>query len=350
AARAASRPAVIRTVDMIEMYEQVERAIQALRFFQRDRHYVVRDGEVVIVDEFTGRLAEGRRWREGIHQAVEAKEHLEISPPTEQAARVTVQDFFRRYPHMAGMTGTIARSGAELRQIYSLDVCEIPTHRPPRRRQLPDAVFGSSAAKFQAVVREIEKVHATGRPVLVGTRSIDKSEALSQLLDAAGVPHQVLNAHHIASEAEIVAAAGRKGKVTIATNMAGRGTDIKLGPGVEELGGLHVICTELHDSARIDRQLIGRCGRQGDPGSFRQYLALDDDILTNGLSADTAAHYAALGAQSEKRFDQLAALFAQAQAAVEKQHAQQRRMLMHVEDERKRMHTRMGLDPYLDAA
>jgi preprotein translocase subunit SecA len=322
-----------------------------LREFHRDRQYVVRDGEVVIVDEFTGRLAEGRRWRDGIHQAIEAKESLKVSPPTNQAARVTVQEFFHRYPQVAGMTGTVASGGPELKRIYGLGAAIIPTNRPPQRRQLPTAVFGHAAAKWAAVVKEIETVHKIGRPVLVGTRSIDKSEIISTLLTDAGIEHQVLNARHVAEEAEIVAAAGRKGKVTIATNMAGRGTDIKLGPGVEELGGLHVICTEMHDSARIDRQLIGRCGRQGDPGTFRQYLALDDDILREGLGPEEAARLAKHGeakSVKENRFDHLAANFAKAQAKVERQHYRQRRMLMHQEKERKEMHVRMGLDPYLD--
>jgi preprotein translocase subunit SecA len=263
-----------------------------------------------------------------------------------------VQEFFHRYPHVAGMTGTVASGGPELKRIYSLGWASIPTNRPPRRRQLPTAVFGSAAAKWAAVVKEIATVHKIGRPVLVGTRSIDKSDTISCMLTDAGIEHQVLNARHVAAEAEIVAAAGRQGKVTIATNMAGRGTDIKLGPGVEDLGGLHVICTEMHDSARIDRQLIGRCGRQGDPGTYRQYLALDDEILREGLGADEAARLAKQGEAASatgNRFDHLAALFAKAQASVERQHYRQRRMLMHQEKERKEMHVRMGLDPYLDA-
>jgi preprotein translocase subunit SecA len=349
--RQSPRPAVLYNWDVVEAYQHVERAVQVLREFHRDRQYVVRDGEVVIVDEFTGRLAEGRRWRDGIHQAIEAKEGLKVSPPTNQAARVTVQEFFHRYPHVAGMTGTVASGGPELKRIYSLGSAIIPTNRPPRRRQLPTAVFPCAEAKWAAVVKEIATVHEIGRPVLVGTRTIDKSEIIARLLSAAGIEHQVLNARHVSAEADIVAAAGRKGKVTIATNMAGRGTDIKLGAGVEELGGLHVICTELHDSARIDRQLIGRCGRQGDPGTFRQYLALDDDILHEGLGADEAARLAKQGAAESargKRFDHLAGLFAKAQANVERQHYRQRRLLMHQEKERKEMHVRMGLDPYLD--
>jgi preprotein translocase subunit SecA len=203
-------------------------------------------------------------------------------------------------------------------------------------------------ARWHAVVSEIIKVHDVGRPVLVGTRSIDKSELLSRMLSDVGLDHQVLNARHIALEAEIVAAAGQHGKVTIATNMAGRGTDIKLGPGVEELGGLHVICTEKHDSARIDRQLIGRCGRQGDPGSYRQFMAMDDDILREAFGTAKAKDYAALGRDSNERFDSYAPVFAKAQAIVERQHYRQRRLLMYHEKERKKMQQRMGMDPYLD--
>ena len=348
-ARSIARPKNLQGCDIVEMYQHLERAIHVQRNLHRDRHYVLRDGEVVIVDEFTGRLAEGRRWRDGIHQAVEAKEGLAISPPTAQAARVTIQEFFQRYPQVAGMTGTIANSGPELKRIYGLRGATIPTHRPPQRKQLPTAVFSGATAKWAATVKEIAKVHELGRPVLVGTRSIDKSDIVSRLLHDAGIAHQVLNARHIAEEAEIVGRAGERGKVTIATNMAGRGTDIKLGPGVEALGGLHVICTEMHDSARIDRQLIGRCGRQGDPGSYRFLLALDDDILTDGLGADKADELARRGeSRSDGRFDELAPLFAKAQAAVEREHYRGRRLLMYHEKERKQMQLRMGLDPYLD--
>jgi len=348
AVRAQPRPELLRGCDMLDVYEHVELAVHVERNLQRDRHYVLRDGEVVIVDEFTGRLAEGRRWRDGIHQAVEAREGLEISPPTAQAARVTIQEYVRRYPHVAGMTGTVANSGRELQHIYGMRSAEIPTHRPPRRKQLPTAVFGNAAAKWAAVVREIAKVHQLQRPVLVGTRSIDTSELLSQKLADEGIEHQVLNARRIAEEANIVAAAGQRGKVTIATNMAGRGTDIKLGPGVEEIGGLHVICTEKHDSARIDRQLIGRCGRQGDPGSYRFFLALDDEILSQGLGPDKAEQYARRGRDSAKRFDDLAPLLDKAQAAVEREHYRQRRLLIYHERQRKEIQGRMGLDPYLD--
>jgi len=310
---------------------------------------VVRDGEVVIVDEFTGRLAEGRKWREGIHQAVEAMAGVEVTVETGQAARITVQDFFLRYERLAGMTGTAMDSARELRKIYRCCVLPIPTNRPAIRQRLPARVFGTTETKWQAVVDEICRLHAEGRPVLIGTRSIDKSELLSNMLEARGVEHQVLNANHIEAEADIVACAGLGAKVTVSTNMAGRGTDIKLGDGIADLGGLHVICTEMHDAGRIDRQLIGRCGRQGDPGTFRQYLALDDDLLLVGLGPDKSRKFKELGDNSDIQFDPYAPLFAKAQKKVERRHFRQRKSLMYFEKERKKMQRRMGQDPYLDS-
>ncbi|CAN0449484.1 unnamed protein product, partial [Hapterophycus canaliculatus] len=284
--RALPKSDLVRTMGLVDLYEYIERSVKVHREFLLNRQYVIRPSEkdpevdeIVIVDEFTGRLAEGRKWRDGIHQAIEAKEGIEISVPTGQAARITVQDLFLRYPHLAGMTGTAATSARELAKIYRTPVVRVPTNRPPQRKQLPSRVFGTTQSKFEAIAKEVAEVHASGRPVLIGTRSIDKSVLLSELLDDLKIEHEVLNANNVEREAEIVAAAGGIGKVTVATNMAGRGTDIKLADEVETLGGMHVICTELHDAARIDRQLIGRCGRQGDQGSYRQYLSLDDDIL-----------------------------------------------------------------------
>ena len=282
--RTLAKPEAMDTVGMFHIYHYVERAIKVDREFKLDRQYVVLDGEVVIVDEFTGRLSEGRKWRDGIHQAVEAKEGVEVTVETGQAARVTVQDFFLRFENLAGMTGTARASARELRKIYKCRVILVPTNRPLIRKRLPDMVFGNEDAKWVAVVEEVCRLHAQGRPVLIGTRSIDKSEHLSRLLEEQGIEHRILNAHHVETEADIVARAGLPGKVTVSTNMAGRGTDIKLGEGIAELGGLHVICTEMHDSARIDWQLRGRCGRQGDPGTHRQYLALDDELLYEGLN------------------------------------------------------------------
>jgi preprotein translocase subunit SecA len=336
-------------VGMVNIYQYIERAILVDREYHLDRQYVVRDGEIVIVDEFTGRLSEGRKWRAGIHQAVEAKQGVEVTVETGQAARITVQDFFLRYEHLAGMTGTAMGSCRELRRIYRCHVLPIPTNRPAIRKRLPDCVFGREDAKWAAIVEEICKEHEVGRPILIGTRSIDKSEHLSKLLTEAGIEHQVLNANHIAAEADMVAMAGRIGKVTVSTNMAGRGTDIKLGEGVTPLGGLHVICTEMHDSSRIDRQLIGRCGRQGDPGTFRQYLGLDDDLLLAGLGPDKSRKLKELGEQSDGPFDHLGRLFFKAQRKIERRHFSQRKSMMYFEKERKKMQRQMGQDPYLDS-
>ncbi len=236
------KPDEMHAVGMFSIYEYIERAIKVEREFFRDRQYVVRDGEIVIVDEFTGRAAEGRKWRAGLHQAVEAAEDdVEVTAEAGQAARITVQDYFLLYPHLAGMTGTGITSAGELRKIYKLRVLHIPTNRPAIRERWPDRVFGTEDEKWHAIVDEVCELHASGRPILIGTRSIDKSEILSRMLKQKGIRHDVLNANHIEEEAEIVAKAGHTGRVTVSTNMAGRGTDIKLGEGVTELGGLHVI-------------------------------------------------------------------------------------------------------------
>ena len=342
------KPEVLAAVGLFDLYEYVERAVKVSRDFIRDRHYVLRDEEIVIVDEFTGRLADGRKWRAGIHQAVEAQEDVKVTVETNQAARITVQDYFLRYERLAGMTGTAAASAREFKKIYELRFVPIPTHRPTIRRPLSECVFGSHTEKWEAIVEEVRQLNQRGQPVLIGTRSIDKSEYLSAILEKAGIEHQVLNANNIAAEAEVIAHAGQRGKVTVATNMAGRGTDIKLGEGVAELDGLQVICTELHDSARIDRQLIGRCARQGDPGTYRQYLALDDDILLHGLGPDRAARYRRIGSQGTDSFRGLLRLFRRAQARVERQHFRQRQTLMYHEKERRKMQKQMGQDPYLD--
>jgi preprotein translocase subunit SecA len=237
-----------------------------------------------------------------------------------------------------------------LRKIYGVNVVPIPTNRPAIRQRLSDRAFGNSDVKWATIAEEVRELNATGRPVLIGTRSIDKSELLSRLLRQIGIEHRVLNANKIAEEAEIVSRAGQLGRVTVSTNMAGRGTDIKLGPGVAELGGLHVICTEMHDSARIDRQLVGRCGRQGDPGTFRQYLALDDDILLTGLGPTTSKKLKERGKDAGGGFDQLAKLFVRAQRKIERRHYRDRRALMYFERERKKIQKQMGQDPYLDTA
>jgi preprotein translocase subunit SecA len=259
----------------------VRQALSALHSFKRDKHYLVRDGKVVIVDEFTGRLMPDRSWEQGLHQLIEIKEDCEVTGRRETLARISYQRFFRRYVHLAGMTGTASEVASELWAVYGLRVARVPTHRPVRRSRYPDRIHGSSESRWHAVIDSIERHRLAGRPVLVGTRSVEASEHLAALLDAARVPYRLLNARQDRDEAEIVALAGDPGCVTVATNMAGRGTDIKLAPGVAEAGGLHVIATELHDSGRIDRQLFGRGGRQGDPGSCEAILAIDDDLVEN---------------------------------------------------------------------
>lgn len=246
---------------------------------ERDRDYVVKDGEVVIVDEFTGRLMYGRRYSDGLHQAIEAKEGLQVQRESQTLATITFQNYFRMYDKLAGMTGTAKTEEQEFIKIYGLEVFQVPTNRPVQRKDLPDVIFKTKRGKYRAVVREIERRHATGQPMLIGTTSIEQSEQLSHMLKEAGIVHNVLNAKYHELEAQIVAQAGQKGQVTIATNMAGRGTDIVLGEGVSELGGLAIIGTERHESRRIDNQLRGRAGRQGDPGSSQFFLSLEDDLL-----------------------------------------------------------------------
>jgi len=260
----------------------LHKVIQALRaeyLFKNEVDYIVKDGEVIIVDEFTGRLMYGRRYSDGLHQAIEAKEGVMVKGESVVYATISYQNFFRMYEKLAGMTGTAATSAEEFERIYGLKVVVIPTNKPVIRIDYPDVIYKTEKAKFDAVVKEIEEMYKIGRPVLVGTRSIEKSEYLSKLLKKKGIPHQVLNAKYHEKEAEIIAKAGHKGMVTIATNMAGRGVDIKLGPGVKELGGLHIIGTERHEARRIDDQLRGRSGRQGDPGSSRFYLSLEDELM-----------------------------------------------------------------------
>jgi preprotein translocase subunit SecA len=259
--------------------ELVEQALVARIFFQRDKHYVVREGQVVIVDEYTGRLMPNRKWRHGLHQAIEHKEGIEISAPDTTLARLSFQRFYRLFRHLGGMTGTAWEVRRELWHIYRLPVVRIPTNRPVRRRQLPDRHFVTSEEKWRAIVRAVGEMHATGRPVLVGTRSVAASEELAARLRREGITFALLNAVQDGEEARIVAEAGIAGRVTIATNMAGRGTDIRLGEGVVERGGLHVISTERHDSLRVDRQLFGRAGRQGDPGSAQAFVSLEDELL-----------------------------------------------------------------------
>ena len=265
--------------DNTALNHHLDNALRANYIMLRDKDYVVQNDEVMIVDQFTGRIMDGRRYSDGLHQAIEAKEHVKIEEETMTMANITYQNFFRMYKKLSGMTGTAKTEKEEFREIYNMEVVTIPTNRPILREDRPDLLYSTLESKFKAVVEDIKERHATGQPVLVGTVAVETSELLSQMLEQAGIPHAVLNAKNHAKEAEIVVNAGQRGAVTIATNMAGRGTDIKLGPGVREIGGLAVIGTERHESRRIDNQLRGRSGRQGDPGVTQFYLSLEDDLM-----------------------------------------------------------------------
>lgn len=258
----------------------VRQSLSALHLFKPDRQYLIKDGKVQIIDEYTGRLMADRSWEMGLHQLIEIKEGCEVTLPKQTLARISYQRFFRRYPGLAGMTGTAREVAAELWSIYRLRVVTIKTNRPVRRQYFSDRVYAAMDEKWKAVTQSISEHHEAGRPVLVGTRSVEASEHLSRLLDEEKMPHKVLNARQDKEEAEIISNAGNPGRITVATNMAGRGTDIRLGKGVADMGGLHVIATERHEARRIDRQLFGRCGRQGDPGSCIALLSFDDELVS----------------------------------------------------------------------
>jgi preprotein translocase subunit SecA len=258
--------------------ELVRQAIAAQHLFQEGKQYLIRDGKIQIIDEYTGRVMADRSWERGLHQMIEVKEGCEMTRQIEPLARISYQRFFRRYVRLAGMTGTAREVSGELWSVYRLATARVPTNRPSRRSRLPDRIFATEDEKWRAVVDRIQAVHREGRPVLVGTRSVRASEHLSMLLGSRGLEHQLLNARQDADEARIIADAGRQRRITVATNMAGRGTDIRLAPHVAGRGGLHVIATELHEARRIDRQLFGRCGRQGDPGSCEAILSLEDEL------------------------------------------------------------------------
>jgi preprotein translocase subunit SecA len=378
---------------MDKLFEHVERAVHAHFRFRRDQHYMLQNDKVVLVDESTGRPMPERHWREGLHQAVEAKEGVPITKASEHAAQITFQRYFRLYDKLAGMSGTAVQNFWELRRVYKLWVVCVPTNRPVIREQKPDRVFPGEDAKFDAVAQEIIRIQAQGRPVLVGTRSVEKSEKLSQRLKAAGLEHQVLNARpeNAAREAEIVAQAGRPGTITIATNMAGRGTDIILGGNAEALawerlrgkypsrgsippaewdqtvaaieagqnlktlgrevaaiGGLHVIGTERHDAGRVDRQLAGRAGRQGDPGSCQFFLALDDELL-EALGPRRQEALRQRGLRSDDRtWENLLPKFHKAQRRTERRHYRQRFDLLMYEKQRQEVLKDLGADPYVD--
>ncbi|MEN8190351.1 MAG: preprotein translocase subunit SecA [Thermodesulfobacteriota bacterium] len=313
---------------LVRRESTINRALTALHYYHPDEQYLVRDGKIEIIDEFTGRVMADRSWEQGLHQLIELKEGCELTQKRETLAKISYQRFFRRYIHLAGMTGTAREVAAELWSTYNLVTVKVPTHRPLIRNQLPDRIFSDRNQKWQAVVKRIRELHDQGRPVLVGTRSVAASEELSEMVSRSGLEHQVLNARQDAEEARIISRAGEAGAVTIATNMAGRGTDIVLSDEVRALGGLHVIATERHEAARIDRQLAGRCGRQGDPGSHEAMLSLDDyllegrqDELATRMVRQVAEKFPALGDFITRW------LMSRTQKSVEQYHARVRKEL-----------------------
>ncbi|MCQ2609609.1 MAG: preprotein translocase subunit SecA, partial [Lachnospiraceae bacterium] len=293
----------LASTDNIDIEHNVILALRAHNLMHRDKDYIIKDDEVVIVDEFTGRLMPGRRYSDGLHQAIEAKEHVKIKRESKTLATITFQNFFNKFKKKAGMTGTAQTEEKEFRNIYGMDVIVIPTNVPVQRKDLEDSVYKTKREKFNAVVQEIEESYKKGQPVLVGTINIDTSEMLSSMLNRKGIPHSVLNAKQHEREAEIVKNAGNEKMVTIATNMAGRGTDIKLSDRARELGGLKIIGTERHESRRIDNQLRGRAGRQGDPGESRFFLSLEDDLMRLFGSENLIAMFNSLGIQEGERIE-----------------------------------------------
>jgi preprotein translocase subunit SecA len=312
----------------------ISQLLKAYSLYQRDVEYVVQDNKVIIVDQHTGRLMPGRRWSDGLHQAVEAKEDVAIERETQTLATITIQNYFRLYTKLAGMTGTAETEAQEFFDIYKLGVLSIPTNRPNIRKDADDSVYKTRREKFNAVVKEIAALHAQGRPVLVGTISVETSEMLSRMLKKEGLVHSVLNAKYHQQEAEIVARAGQRGAITIATNMAGRGTDIKLGEGVPAVGGLHVLGTERHESRRIDRQLRGRCSRQGDPGSSHFFISLEDDLMRLFGSDRIVKLMERMGLEEgeELKHGLLNRSIQQAQKRVEQHNFQQRKRTLEYDD------------------
>ena len=314
--------------------ELVRLGLVALYLFDRDKHYLVQDGKVQIVDEYTGRLMADRSWEKGLHQLIELKEDCEVTRRKETRARISYQRFFRRYLGLAGMTGTAREVAGELWQIYRLPVVRIPTNRPLKRKRIPDKIYTTAERKWETIVQTVQAWHRQGRPVLVGTRSVEASEHLSALLDGADLPHRVLNARQDQEEADIIKRAGELSRITVATNMAGRGTDIRLSAGAVELGGLHVLATERHEAGRIDRQLFGRCGRQGDPGCFQAIVSMEDELISvyaGRISRGVAAVALRLPIRFLGRWMGIA-LFRRSQRRAERQHARMRRDLLTFDD------------------
>jgi len=344
-----SKPSLLSSMDTERIYTQVEKALTAKHGFELDRDYVIVENKVVIVDEGTGRIMDGRKWQDGLHQAIEAKELVPITAATGEAARVTVQSFFRQYSNLAGMTGTALPARGELRKIYKLKVTKIPTNKPCIRKAYSTRVFKTQQAKLEAVLASVRECVTDGRSVLIGTPSVDASEALGELLRNEQVGHRILNARYHEEEAAIVSEAGRAGRVTIATNMAGRGTDIILDESVRKAGGLHVIATELHSSKRIDRQLVGRSARQGDPGSYQFFLSLEDELLRSREPREVANRQRiAIGNKHGELSRSWVRYFRKVQRFLERNHRKQRKQLLKQERMRRDQYENMGLDPYLE--
>ena len=337
-----------RQVSIQQIYQYLKNGIKVYRDFQLDKNYAIINDEIVIVDEFTGRPAEGRQWQQGIHQAVQAKEGLEVTPPTRKAATITIQSYFNLYEKMCGMTGTAYTSRREFKKVYRKEVVKIPTHRPAVRKRLPTRIFRTIHEKCEAIADDVTAAVDNGRSVLIGNRSVAGSEVLAHSLQRREIDHVILNAKFIEKESEIVELAGQPGRVTVATNMAGRGTDIKLHPSVKKSGGLHVILTELHESERIDWQMIGRGSRQGDPGSYQFYLSLEDEVLKLGLGEAKVLKLQQVYSK-HTRLDprHVFQWFQQAQSKLERRYLTDRLILQQQDIDRQKNHFETGQDPYL---
>ena len=343
------KPAACNGLDSEKLYRKVENALRAELLYQQDRDYVIVEGEVSIVDESTGRTLPGRKWQDGLHQAVECKAGVDVTADTGEAARITVQTFFRRYQFLAGMSGTAVTAAGEFRGTYRMSVTRIPTHRPSRRKGLPTRIFTTLEAKWEAVAEHTRILHEQGRAILIGTPSVGASERLSEVLQRKQLPFQILNARLNAEEAAIVSQAGQPGRITIATNMAGRGTDIKLHTDVHKAGGLHVIATEIHSSLRIDRQLIGRGARQGDPGSYQFMLSLEDELF-RATKPERHRRWlkSALGSGKTELSRGWLRVFRRVQNEMERRSRKNRKSMLKDEAQREKVAKRQGLDPYLE--
>ena len=344
--RSLARRDVVSRITLPEAYESVCRSIEAITTFHLNRDYVIREGKVVIVDRLTGRLAEGRQWQNGIQQSIEAANQVEITPDTHAVAKVTVQAFLRGFEHLSGMTGTAMEAAAEFRESYGLRCTVVPPHSPSKRKELFPQVMDTRSEKWRTITSVVRDMQQRNRPVLIGTRDLNASEELSEQLRSAQIEHQVLTAKQELDEAELISLAGQPGTVTVSTSIAGRGTDIRLGPGVKEAGGLHVIAADLFDAARIDRQLAGRGGRQGDPATYQQILSLEDELLFAAWDQETCqarvqrAH--ATDTAGRLKFHRAA------QAYLERQHRLARRDLLVRDRDRTKRNQELGFDPYLD--